>query len=272
MAWWSSLRGPMRLKRSWRRPEALVFDPWRGTSVLCQGLGARARGRRVSLSTESSSLCWLRSSVCIWSGSICCRGRFTFSWRGGRSRVERALLLVATMSHLLCSLLPSYGSIPLAGGSDRIILLGSFHELDEVFSEVPEDSRVLRVRRLWFPTSDRLQTWLIPSGTTVNQSRQFHESTIVWRNLPPHDRFWYFVLSFSSKRAWQSGNKHYQRWDEGTLRQTMIDSWYCLDHIVPERMSQVLRRSDVGNHKRRTVLRWALLSNGYFVHFLTLCL
>jgi len=25
-----------------------------------------------------------------------------------------------------------------------------------------------------------------------------------------------------------------------------------------------------GNHKRRTVLRWALLSNGYFVHFLIL--
>jgi len=41
---------------------------------------------------------------------------------------------------------------------------------------------------------------------------------------------------------------------------------------VPERMSQVSRRLEVGNHKRRTVLRWALLSNGYFVHFLTLCL
>ena len=30
-------------------------------------------------------------------------------------------------------------------------------------AEVPEDSRVLRVRRLWFLTSDRLETWLIPS-------------------------------------------------------------------------------------------------------------
>ena len=50
------------------------------------------------------------------------------------------------------------------------------------------------VRRLWFPTSDRLETWLIPSGTT--RSRQWHESTIVWRNLPQYDRFWYFVLSF----------------------------------------------------------------------------
>ena len=32
-----------------------------------------------------------------------------------------------------------------------------------------------------------LETWLIPSGT--NQSRQYHESTMVWRNLPPYHRF-----------------------------------------------------------------------------------
>ena len=41
---------------------------------------------------------------------------------------------------------------------DRIFLPGTFHELDEVCSEVPEDSWVLRVRRLWFSTSDRLET------------------------------------------------------------------------------------------------------------------
>jgi len=52
-----------------------------------------------------------------------------------------------------------------------------FCELEEVCSEVPEDSRVLRARRLWLPTSDCLQTWLIPSGTT--RSRQYQESTIV---------------------------------------------------------------------------------------------
>jgi len=40
----------------------------------------------------------------------------------------------------------------------------------KVPAEVPEDSRVLRVRLLWFPTSNRLETWLILSGTT--QSRQ----------------------------------------------------------------------------------------------------
>ena len=37
----------------------------------------------------------------------------------------------------------------------------------------PEDSRVLRVRRLWFPTSDLLDTWFIQSRTTW--SRQYHE-------------------------------------------------------------------------------------------------
>jgi len=33
----------------------------------------------------------------------------------------------------------------------------------------------------------------------------------------------------------------------------MLDSWYCLDQVLPEGMSQVLRRLEVGNHKRRTL-------------------
>ena len=36
----------------------------------------------------------------------------------------------------------------------------------KVPEEVPEDGRVLRERRLVFPTSNCLATWLIPSGTT----------------------------------------------------------------------------------------------------------
>jgi len=39
----------------------------------------------------------------------------------------------------------------------------------------------------------------------------------------------------------------------GKLRQTMVDSWYCLDRVVLEGMSQVSRRSQVENHKRRTL-------------------
>jgi len=33
----------------------------------------------------------------------------------------------------------------------------------------------------------------------------------------------------------------------------MVDSWYCLDRVVLEGMSQVSRRSEVGNHKRRSL-------------------
>jgi len=37
------------------------------------------------------------------------------------------------------------------------------------------------------------------------------------------------------------------------LGQTMVDLRYCLDRVVPERMSQVWRRSEVRNHKRRSL-------------------
>jgi len=50
--------------------------------------------------------------------------------------------------------------------------------------EVQENSRVLRIRSSWYPTSNCLGTWLIPSGTT--RSKQYNESTMVWHNLPPH--------------------------------------------------------------------------------------
>jgi len=53
--------------------------------------------------------------------------------------------------------------IPVSKKSDRIIQPSTFRKLDEVCAEVPEDSQVFKVRRSWFPTSDRLQTWLIPS-------------------------------------------------------------------------------------------------------------
>ena len=33
----------------------------------------------------------------------------------------------------------------------------------------------------------------------------------------------------------------------------MVDSWYCLDRVVPERMTQIWRRSEVRNHKRRSL-------------------
>jgi len=152
--------------------------------------------------------------------------------------------------------------------SYRIILPTSFRDLYEVFAEVPEDSRVLSERRVWIPTSDHLQTWLILSRTT--RSRQYHASTMVWPNLPPCHRFLYFVLLFSTKTAWQRGSKNYQRFYEDNLRETMVDSWYCLDQVGAEGRSQISRQSEVGKHKRCSVFRWALLSNEYFMHFLAL--
>ena len=113
--------------------------------------------------------------------------------------------------------------------------------------------RVLRERRLWIPTSDRLETWLIPSGTT--RCRQC-ESTMVWGNLPLYHLYKCLLtlchnLSFVRKDK----TKYQKRWYGGKLRQTMVDSWYCqcLDWFVPEGISQVSRRSEVGNTKRRSL-------------------
>jgi len=47
--------------------------------------------------------------------------------------------------------------------------------------------------------------------------------------------------------------KHFKRWYRGKLRQTMVDSLYCLDRVIPEGRSHVSRRSEVGNHNRRTL-------------------
>jgi len=44
----------------------------------------------------------------------------------------------------------------------------------------------------------------------------------------------------------EKGKTKYQKQCyRGTLRQTMVDSCYCLDRVVPEGMSQVSRRSEV---------------------------
>jgi len=66
--------------------------------------------------------------------------------------------------------------------------------------------------------------------------------------LPPCHRFLYFVLLpvFSTKTAWQRKSKHYERFYEGNLCQTMVDSWYCLFQVGAEGMSQVSRQSEVG--------------------------
>jgi len=47
---------------------------------------------------------------------------------------------------------------------------------------------------------------------------------------------------------WFSNKQHYL-----SLRQTMVDSWCCLDRVVPEGTSQVSKQSEVGNQNQCTV-------------------
>jgi len=120
-------------------------------------------------------------------------------------------------------------------------------------TKYPFDSRahLKTVRRLWFPTSDRLETCLILSGTI--RSKQHYESTMVWHNLPSY-HLWECLLPLCHALLEEKDKTKYQkRWYGGTLRQNMVDMWYCLDRVVPDRMSQVWRRSEFGNHKRRTL-------------------
>ena len=91
---------------------------------------------------------------------------------------------------------------------------------------------------LWSPTNLVCRT---------TRSRQYHESTMVWPNLPPCHRFLYFVLLFSTKTAWQRGSKHHQRFYEGKLRQTMVDSWYCLDQVGAEGGARFRGNRRLGN-------------------------
>jgi len=66
-------------------------------------------------------------------------------------------------------------------------------------TKYPFDNRahLKTVRRLWFSTFDRLETWLILSGTI--RSKQYHESTMVLRNLPSY-HLWLCLLLLETSR------------------------------------------------------------------------
>jgi len=63
------------------------------------------------------------------------------------------------------------------------------------------------------------------------------------------------VLTSALSRSfvWKDKTKYWKRWYGGKLRQTMVESWYSPDRVVPEGMSQVSGQSEVRNHKRRTL-------------------
>jgi len=84
--------------------------------------------------------------------------------------------------------------------------------------------------------------------------------------LAPVPSYLVICLVFWKKRTWQSGSKHWKRLYRDKMHQTMVDLWHCRDWFVPEGMNQVLRRSEIGNHKRRT-LNTRLSSVGTFACF-----
>jgi len=95
----------------------------------------------------------------------------------------------------------------------------------KVSAEVSEDSWVLRVRRLCTPSL--IASELGSSPPERPGLDQYEMLTMVWRNLLPYHRFWYFVLSFLVKRAWPVVVSHYIRQDRGNLRQTTVETSYC---------------------------------------------
>jgi len=123
-------------------------------------------------------------------------------------------------------------------------------------TKYPFDNRahLKTVRRLWFSTFDRLETWLILSGTI--RSKQYHESTMVLRNLPSYHLWLCLLLLCHALLEEKDKTKYQKQLYGGSLHQTMVDSCNCLDWVVPEGMSQVWRRSEVGNHKQRTLNTW----------------
>jgi len=68
---------------------------------------------------------------------------------------------------------------------------------------------VLGVRQLWFPTSNRLETWLISPRT--NQPRQYHESTMVLRNLPLHHLFKCLLALCHALSIWKTRKSEVMR-------------------------------------------------------------
>jgi len=94
-------------------------------------------------------------------------------------------------------------------GSSTKCLFGSFfasiicfrpRETCKVPAEVPGDSRVLRLRHLWFLTSDHLETWLISSGTTSGNYMCF----IVSFNFKQHDNTYEILKrhNYIFKKIW----------------------------------------------------------------------
>jgi len=95
---------------------------------------------------------------------------------------------------------------------------------------------------------------------------------MVWGNLTLYHLCKCLLTLCHNLFVRKDNTKYYKQWYGGKLRQTMreimlfigkpkgrsrmismVDSWYCLHRFVPEVISQVSRRSEVGNTKRRSL-------------------
>jgi len=95
-----------------------------------------------------------------------------------------------------------------------------------------------------YATSDCLETWLIPSGTT----RSDNSTSQPWSDetCPCNTASSTLSCLFRQKER-DKAEVSTSRGGTGArcVRPCMVDSWYCLDPVVPERMSQASKRSEI---------------------------
>jgi len=121
---------------------------------------------------------------------------------------------------------------------------------------VTENSRKLRVRCLWFPTSDCLETWLIPSGTT--RSRQYHESTMLWHSLPLYHLVKCLLLLCHVLFVW----KIWQSTISGCTGASCVKPWLTCDSVQTASFWKGWARFR-GDRRSGTIINSALLTPGY---------
>jgi len=103
----------------------------------------------------------------------------------------------------------------------------------------PHSTRLNLKRSLQKCHIARSEAWVYRTSSFSSRGQDFpYEdasffSPCVWNH---------FVLPFQTKRAWQRGIRQKKRWYGGRLRQTVIDSRYCLDRVDLEGISQFSRR------------------------------
>jgi len=76
---------------------------------------------------------------------------------------------------------------------------------------------------------------------------------MIWCNMPLYHLLKWVLALCHALFVRKKKTKYQKRWYRSMLRQTMVESWYCLDRVVAKGMSQVSRRLEAGNHKRHTL-------------------